>query len=499
MSGSIFVCYLNAVAKAVQVRRNELFMSRLLLIILCSARLTAGAQEILVEPYLQPGNSPTLSREQKVLIWYTDSSPGTFRVEYAPGSSLENVKKISSAKVSSVELKLAGSATLLYRATLTGLQFDTRYAYRVKLGERIVSSSAFTTRTKKPATRFVVFGDCGTGFPEQKAIAYQVSLQKPQFVLITGDNVYNSGQVSEYLTRFFPVYLSPDASPEKGAPLMKSIPFYMLVGNHDVQASELDKNPGGLAFYYFNDLPLNAPATELTVNATGQPDVVKAFGKVTGGRYPRLANYSFDHGNVHITCLDANPYVNPLDPYLIEWLRSDMSTCRADWKMVAFHHPGFNSSKSHYDYQLMRLLSPVFEQLGVDLVLNGHVHNYQRTVPLKFAPKKDEKGERFLVSPEWRVDGVFTLDQQFDGVTNTKPQGVIYIVTGAGGASLYDAAISGKPDLWKHDPPENWVPFTTKIVSDIHSFTLIETNGRTLTLRQLNAQGVAIDEIRVTK
>jgi hypothetical protein len=139
------------------------------------------------------------------------------------------------------------------------------------------------------------------------------------------------------------------------------------------------------------------------------------------------------------------------------------------------------------------------EQLGVDMVLTGHVHNYQRTLPLTFKPKVDSTGKRYVVSPEGRVDGKFTLDTLYDGVTNTKPNGIIYIVTGAGGAPLYDPSLSGKPELWKHDPQENWVPFTTKIVSDIHSFTTIETNGKKLVLKQMNAQGVAFDEIIITK
>jgi hypothetical protein len=280
---------------------------------------------------------------------------------------------------------------------------------------------------------------------------------------------------------------------------MKSIPFYMLVGNHDTQATDLDKIPDGLAFFYFNDLPMNGPVTESRVEATGKPETVKAFEKATGGRYPKLANYSFDYGNVHITCLDANVYVNPLDAALVQWMRNDISSSRADWKIVAFHQPGFNSSNLHYNYQVMRLLSPVLEGLGVDMILSGHVHNYQRTVPLKFAPKKDQSGDHYIITPEGKVDGVFTLDEKFDGISQTKPNGIIYIVSGAGGAGLYDAAISNKPELWKHEPPENWVPFTVKLVSDIHSFTLIETEGKKLTLRQLDAQGVAFDEIHVTK
>jgi acid phosphatase type 7 len=147
----------------------------------------------------------------------------------------------------------------------------------------------------------------------------------------------------------------------------------------------------------------------------------------------------------------------------------------------------------------MRLLSPVIQKLNVDLVLSGHVHNYQRTVPLTFEPKLDSTGTHYEVTPEGRVNGEFTLDESYDGVTNTKPKGIIYIVTGAGGAPLYDPSLSGKPELWTHDPQQNWVPFTTKIVSDKHSFTMIETDGNKLVLKQIDANGEVFDEITITK
>jgi hypothetical protein len=464
------------------------------LLTLFALTLRAEAQQILVPPYLQPGDAPALNREQKVLIWQTDSIPGSFKVEYGPAGKLDQA-----AKVTSVQLKLNAKTTYLYRATLSKLQFDTQYAYRVTLTGKAVSEATFTSRTKKPQTRFAVFGDCGAGTPQQAGISYQVFQQKPDFVLVTGDNVYVSGLESEYQKNFFPYYLSAETSPEKGSAIMKSIPFYMLVGNHDVRAPDLDKYPDGLAYFYYNDLPMNAPVPTASVQAAGQPETVKAFLKNTGGRFPRLTNYSFDYGNVHIACLDANVYVNPLDPALMQWLVTDMQASKADWKMVAYHHPGFNSSKAHYDYQYMRLLAPILEELGVDMVLTGHVHNYQRTLPLKFEPKKDASGERYLISPEGRVDGKFTLDNDFDGKSNTKPRGIIYIVSGAGGAPLYDTQLSGKPDLWTHDPQENWVPFTARIVSDMHSFTFIETSGKKLRLQQMDVSGKVFDEIEITK
>lgn len=459
--------------------------------------IVCEAQQFIVPPYLQPGNSPTLSREQKVLIWQTDSVPGRYTVECSLTS--DQSEKSISAKVSSVNLNLNNQSTHLYRATLTGLKFDETYSYQVFLNGKQMIEGTFTTRSKNDKTKFAVFGDCGIGSPQQAKIAYQVYQQKPEFALLTGDMVYSFGREMEYRARFFPYYLAPVASPTRGAPLMKSIPFYMLLGNHDIYSANFDKHPDGLAFFYYNDLPLNAPIPQLTVKAEGNSSLVKSFTKNTSPRFPKMANYSFDYGNVHIACLDANYYVNPLDQELMQWLINDMKSTKADWKIIAYHHPAFNSSPTHYDYQIMRLLSPISEELGVDLVLAGHVHNYQRTVPLKFAPKVNEATKNYEISEAGRVDGKFTLDMKFDGITNTRPEGIIHIVSGAGGAALYDHQISEKPELWKKGPPENWAPYTARLVSHIHSFTIIETDGKKLMLQQIDSDGKEFDKIIITK
>ncbi len=473
--------------------------SRLLLLFLLLAGAQNGwGQTVFVTPYIQPGNVAGLSKEEKVLIWQTDSVPAQFKVEYLLGNTFEGPGKVVVAKAKAVPV--AGyHNTLLYRATLSGLAFDTIYTYRVSLGAKVIGEATFRTRTRKPSTHFVVFGDCGAGTKEQRAIAYQVARQDPQFVLIVGDNVYNDGLMSEYHRRFFSVYLSTSASPEHGAPLMKTTPFYMLVGNHDVGGSDFDKKPDGLAFFYFVDLPLNAPVAELNAKPKGDPKKVKAFQKAAGRRFPRLANYSFEYGNVHITCLDASDYANPLDPAILQWMKDDISASKAEWKFVSFHQPGFNSSKSHYNDQIMRLLAPIFESLKVDMVLAGHVHNYQRTVPLKFRPKMNAAGDQYVISKEGLIDGTFTLDQKFDGSSNLHPDGIIYIVSGGGGAKLYDPEMSNKPELWKHDPPDNWAPFTKKLISDTHSFTVIDTNGKKLKLTQIDQNGNVIDTIQVAK
>src|SRR5690242_10795477 len=82
------------------------------------------SQQFLVTPYLQPGNASTLSKEQKVLIWQTDSVPGNFNVHCGLQRRNAAIKNSASA-ISSVELRLKGKPSRLYRAVLKDLLFDT--------------------------------------------------------------------------------------------------------------------------------------------------------------------------------------------------------------------------------------------------------------------------------------------------------------------------------------------------------------------------------------
>lgn len=455
--------------------------------------IPAISQHVLVMPYIQPGNASSLSKEEKVIIWQTDSIATSFTVEFGTDQNYSH-----SAPVNPTPLTLGTSKTILYRAVLKDLLLDHSYNYRVNQNGKPLLQSQFLTRSTKQSSRFVVFGDCGAGTPGEAQIAYQASLKTPEFILITGDNVYSRGRVSEYLRNYFPYFNSVKASPETGAPLMRSVPFYLSIGNHDVAASNLSTYPDGLAFYYYFDLPLNAPAFPRTVKPTGSPEQLQAFKQAVGSRFPNMANYSFDHGNVHIVCIDANQYVHPFDKELLEWVETDLKKSKASWKMVAFHHPGFNSSNAHYDAQWMRVLSPIFEQCKVDIVLNGHVHNYQRSHPLQFEPNRDLNGN-YIIDSTGRVNGRFTLDKKFDGKIKTQAKGLLYIVTGAGGAGLYDTVMTDKPELWKHEPKENWVPFTARLISNVHSFSVIETQGKQLTLQQIDAKGNLLDEIKISK
>jgi hypothetical protein len=143
----------------------------------------------------------------------------------------------------------------------------------------------------------------------------------------------------------------------------------------------------------------------------------------------------------------------------------------------------------------MRLLAPVLEAGHVDMVFNGHVHNYQRSFPLRFVPDRQSTllvGGRDGKTVRGRVvNGRWTLDKSFDGRRDTTPSGVIYLVTGAGGQSLYN------PE--QQDDPDSWQKFTDKFVSKVHSLTVADVEGKTLTIRQIAVDGQELDRFTITK
>ena len=219
------------------------------------------------------------------------------------------------------------------------------------------------------------------------------------------------------------------------------------------------------------------------------------FRKAAAERFPRQGTYRYDWGDCHFLCLDSNIYVDPTDPGLQAWIEADLAGSSAAWKFVVFHHPPFNVGEEHYAEQHMRVLSPIFEKHGVTMVLSGHEHNYQRTVPLKFAPS-DVKGAKNVGTKARLVPGAFTLDKAFDGAKNTRPDGVIYVVTGAGGKHLYDSEWQQTPRTHAEDGN---LAYVARFVSDRHSLTVFDAAPKSLTMTQIDQWGGVIDRVRITK
>ena len=178
-------------------------------------------------------------------------------------------------------------------------------------GERL-AEGYFTTRKKRgDAVRFVAFGDNSFGDISDRMIAYQTYQARPDFVMNTGDNVYENGLDDEYARHFFPVYNADVAGPRVGAPLLRSVPFYTVMANHDVH----QKGPRRRSRRQLRRQPrfpcllhVDAPASERPGSAD-LPDTRSrrsgARGRIpeSGGRarFPRMANYSFDYGDGHFS------------------------------------------------------------------------------------------------------------------------------------------------------------------------------------------------------
>jgi acid phosphatase type 7 len=445
-------------------------------------------------PYLQLGDVPPGAAVADLrLLWQTEDRDADWAVDYRPGAEAP-WRAADAATMRRVDLP-GVEPHRVYRAVLKGLEPGGEFAYRVRRGGRVVfSADGHAPKSAGQPYRFAVFGDCAAGTAEQKAVAFQTYLARPDFVLITGDIVYTRGRISEYRQKFWPVYDADVASQSAGAPLLRSTLFVGAPGNHDVAARDLEKYPDGLAYFLYWDQPLNGPLGPERVRQVPTivaPEATRAaFLRAAGPSYPRMANFSFDYGNAHWTVLDSNPYVDWTDPEIRGWVERDLAAASdATWRFVAFHHPPFNSSRAHFSDQRMRVMAEVFEAGRVDVVWSGHVHNYQRTFPLTFRPDRRPDGKP-VVDVD-KVPGRWALDKSFDGRDHTRPSGVIYVTTGAGGATLYNVD--------QQTDPASWQSYTDKFISRINSFTIADMDGSRLTVRQVGADGQELDRFVVTK
>ncbi len=204
---------------------------------------------------------------------------------------------------------------------------------------------------------------------------------------------------------------------------LAEMPFWPSLGNHDVDDGH---TPGYREIF---ELPVNGPPSQ-----------------------PAENNYWFDYADARFVVLDSNVAEAVLRDELAPWVRAAFQNA-PPWRFAVLHHPPYTAGKYEPDLSVRRTLSPVFEEAGVTLVFNGHDHMYQRSHPLR--------GDRPV------TDGA----------------GVVYVVSGAGGARLYT------PKARDAAPPEIAV-----VNNDRHSFTHVQISGDVLRLRQVDLDGATLDE-----
>ena len=455
----------------------------------------------LFKPVIQPGldynSSPGTSLE---IVWASLASDGDWKVDIKCG------EPCSTAQIDSLEKQLVNLKRLtdhaLIRARVSGLKPGQRFEYQVfhngALVFKATAQAPFDHHTR--AHRFVAVGDMGTGGSGQRRIASLIWDVRPDLVAFTGDITYRYGRAGEYLLRFFPIYNADLVDAYKGAPILRSTLSFTSAGNHCMGKAHPEDIPSFstysdlYAYYLYWSLPLNGPSRKTgdssTPHTIGAESQVNAFLDLAGNRFPQMANYSFDYGNVHWLVLDANSYMDWTDVELRAWVEKDLAQVDPSmWKLVNFHHPPFTSNLKHKREKRMRLLCDIFEKYGVNVVFNGHSHMYERTYPLKFSIVPHEDGS--LIDKDGQVKGDFVFDRNFDGREVTRPDGIIYIVTGAGGAPHDSEYVQRRPHLWE--------PFTYRLVGDRFSITVCDVDGDRLVLRQIDEFGGEIDKIVIDR
>ncbi len=302
------------------------------------------------------------------------------------GAAGENTIGRDSISMGHAVLRIAGRMLETDRnwIEVRDLAPDTKYQYAVNVNRRRIGGGVVRTYPEHASKlAFFAIGDFGSGSAKQYDIAKAMwreyskraaSDNPVRFVITTGDNIYadishgkvilHSGdQDNDWDRKFFEPYHD----------LLRQIPFYPSLGNHDGNGSE---NRADLAAYLDNFFfPGNRPARWYTFSYGGLADF-----------------FALDS-----TSNSTGAYPQPV--YLrggeeSQWLNRALPASRAPWKIPYFHHPPFNAGPLHpASYNDLRPWTGLFERTGVKVVFSGHEHNFQ------FSEDSDATGRiRYVVS-----------------------------------------------------------------------------------------------------
>lgn len=246
---------------------------------------------------------------------------------------------------------------------LTGLETATIYYYALTLsGEILVGGDEahfFHTAplaSQTTPTRIWVLGDSGTADESAARVRdafldYSGALA-PDVWLMLGDNAYNDGTDTEYQSAVFDMYPS----------LLRTTPLWPTQGNHD-DLHEGDHND------YFDIFSL--------------PEDGEAGGVPSGSE----EYFSFDYGIIHFICLNSEITDRTPGSPMWTWLTADLALNQSVWTIAFWHRPPYSDGSHNSDEpgamtEMREFALPILEAAGVDLVLGGHSHAYERSCQL---------------------------------------------------------------------------------------------------------------------
>ncbi len=365
----------------------------------------AERPSIIRGPYLQS------LLDTSVVVMFTTSEPLaaalTWGVEGGPDSTVAG-----------------GNPTTEHRFRLEGLAPGKIHRYSIHTG-LLPLTQGFTFRTSPPTgaggIRVAVIGDSGSGSAAQLAVAGVMEEMAPDFILHVGDIDYEDDMD---LTFFRPYQR-----------LLARSCIFPAQGNHDIFL------PWPSLF------------------------VLPGLDPKRRGIY-----YSFDWGSAHFAVLDTERDLFE-EPEQLDWLAADLEAARAraiPWLILSFHRPLFTIGAYAFDEATIRgrvAIGPIADRYGVDLILSGHDHNYQRSHPVRGAGVRDA----------WQ-------DPRFDS-----PRGTVNLVTGGGGTDFLYQKSAGADER-----------FTRRFISIQHAVE-VDIKVSEIHVRVVSHEKQLIDEFRITK
>lgn len=421
-----------------------------------------GKPQLIRGPYLQVVTPGSI-----IIRWRTDVSSRS-RVSF--GTDPKRLDRTVS------DVKLVTE----HQIQITNLKPSTKYYYSIGALKDTLEGNEdnyFMTLPlagTKDLYRIGVFGDCGYLSVRQANLRDQfikyIDNNYMNAWLLLGDNAYNDGTDAEYQAKFFNVYKE----------LLKKYPLFPAPGNHDYHDADFTadyaQNHHTTAYYQNFSMPVNG-------EAGGVPSHNPAF-------------YSFDIGNIHFLSLDS--YGKEENQFFLydttgpqmQWVKKDLETNKnKQWIIVFTHFPPYSMTTHNSDtesglYKIRENVVPILERFGVDLLICGHSHGYERSRLLNgYYGKEADFNAKYNVSNE---SGIYDGSKGSAPYIKNSGKGTMYVVCGSSSyVGKADPAFSHNAMYYSNDKNLG--------------AGMLEINGNRLDFKWICEDGVIRDQFTMMK
>jgi len=364
------------------------------------------------EPVITRGPYLQLGTESSMIVRFRTNL--TSRAKLVYGTNPNNLTDTTALSIGAIN----------HQIQVSGLAPYTKYYYEIILnGDLILQNTNehyFVTSPLEDVAgdyRLWFLGDCGTANSNQRAVRdgfinYNGGNAHSDLMVFLGDNAYPNGTDLEYQNAIFQNMYELT---------MQNTVSLSCPGNHDYYSGADAATETGTYYDIFNF-----------------PRSAEAGGLASGTE----AYYSYDYGNIHIISMDSHDSDRSVGSPMLTWLENDLANTTKEWIIAIWHHPAYskgshNSDTESYLIQMRQNALPILEDAGVDLILSGHSHSYERS---KFV--KGHYGHSSTFNNTMLVQkgaGHASVDSAYckysDGLFNG--DGMVYITAGASGKVSY--------------------------------------------------------------